>query len=104
MKVMMVLSLVIHILNSNGELNVAKELHCVQCKKFMGTIRDGNISKGLQPVCTKCFNFMTKAAGNWAQHNIKKDKRNRNTKLLVIYLVVVVMICLMGYLVVRSNV
>ena len=59
---------------------MAKELHCVQCKKFMGTIRDGNISKGLQPVCTKCFNFMTKAAGNWAQHQYKKGQEKQEYK------------------------
>ena len=56
---------------------MAKELHCVQCNKFMGTIRDGNISKGLQPVCTKCFNLLMVAAGSWAQHKHKKGKEKK---------------------------
>lgn len=59
---------------------MAKELNCVQCKKYMGTIKDGTISKGLKPVCTKCFNFMTQAAGNWAQHQYKKGKEKTEYK------------------------
>ena len=59
---------------------MAKELHCVQCKKYMGIIKDGNISKGLKPVCTKCFNLITEAAGSWAQHQrtASKDKKSSN--------------------------
>lgn len=56
---------------------MAKELNCPNCGKFLGTITDGKVSKGLQPVCTVCFNLMRDAAGNCAKHVLDTKKKDK---------------------------
>lgn len=54
---------------------MAKEINCVNCKKYLGTIEVGSvISKGLQPLCTGCHTRLVTAAGSWARYELtKKD-------------------------------
>ena len=50
-----------------------KQLHCEQCSKFMGTITDGRISKGLKVLCTKCFTLLTTPSTKSVIDDLLKD-------------------------------
>ncbi|MCK5018346.1 MAG: hypothetical protein KAS32_14910 [Candidatus Peribacteraceae bacterium] len=59
---------------------MAKELECAECGKDLGVIRDGNISKGLKPVCTKCYNIMSLNSRRWEVLMEKRDREKLKEK------------------------
>jgi len=55
-----------------------KHLHCVECSKYLGVVRDGNLSKGLTPVCSSCMTNLTAnkptSTPEWSDVFGEKDK------------------------------